>query len=163
MKRNGVRNRLRPSSSLILTSLMDILTVLVLFLLKSFVLEGEAVTPVPGVSLPQSSSQTAPRTGIVIAIFNDSVMLNGEVVATVSKSTAGDDLMITPLAKKLDESREQAQEIARLRGGDKNDAFDGKVSIQGDREINFAILQRVMYTCSASGYDHISLAVIGNS
>lgn len=163
MKRNGVRNRLRPSSSLILTSLMDILTVLVLFLLKSFVLEGEAVTPVPGVSLPQSSSQTAPRSGIVIAIFNDSVMLNGEVVATVSRSTASDDLMITPLAKKLDESREQAQEIARLRGTDTDDAFDGKVSIQGDREINFAILQRVMYTCSASGYDHISLAVLGNS
>ncbi len=163
MKRNGVRNRLRPSSSLILTSLMDILTVLVLFLLKSFVLEGEAVTPVPGVSLPQSSSQTAPRSGIVIAIFNDSVMLNGEVVATVSKSTTSDDLMISPLAKKLDESREQAQEIARLRGGDSKDTFDGTVSIQGDRDINFAILQRVMYTCSASGYDHISLAVLGNS
>ena len=163
MKRNGVRNRLRPSSSLILTSLMDILTVLVLFLLKSFVMEGEAVTPVPGVALPESSSKTAPRAAIVIAIFNDSVMLNGEVVATVSKSVASDDLMITPLAKKLDESREQAQEIARLRGGDADDTFDGKVSIQGDREINFAILQRVMYTCSASGYDHISLAVIGNS
>ena len=44
MKRNQTRNRLRPSSSLILTSLMDILTVLVLFLLKSFVMEGEAVT-----------------------------------------------------------------------------------------------------------------------
>jgi biopolymer transport protein ExbD len=135
----------------------------VLFRLKSFVMEGEAVTPVPGVALPQSSSQTAPRASIVIAIFNDSVMLNGEVVATVSKSVASSELLITPLAKRLDESREQAQEIARLRGGKSEDAFDGKVSIQGDRGINFAILQRVMYTCSASGYDHISLAVIGNS
>lgn len=162
MKHNQRRNRLRPSSSLILTSLMDILTVLVLFLLKSFVLEGEAVTPVPGVSLPQSSSQTAPRASIVIAIFNDSIMMNGEVVATVSKAVSSDDLLITSLAKRLDETREQATEIARLRGSGA-DAFDGKVSIQGDREINFAILQRVMYTCSASGYDHISLAVIGSS
>lgn len=162
MKHNQRRNRLRPQNSLILTSLMDILTVLVLFLLKSFVMEGEAVTPVPGVSLPESSSKTAPRASIVIAIFNDSVMMNGEVVVTVSKSVAGDDLLIMPLAKRLDEAREQTTEIARLRGG-KEDAFDGKVSIQGDRAINFAILQRVMYTCSASGYDHISLAVIGNS
>ena len=66
MKRNGVRNRLRPSNSLILTSLMDILTVLVLFHLKSFVMEGEAVTPMPGVALPESSSKTAPRASIVI-------------------------------------------------------------------------------------------------
>src|SRR6185436_15988542 len=122
MKRNGVRNRLRPSSSLILTSLMDILTVLVLFLLKSFVIEGEAVTPVPGVALPESSSKTPPRASIVIAIFNDSVMLNGEVVATVSKSVASGDLLIRPLAKRLDESREQAQQIARLRGSD-TDSF----------------------------------------
>lgn len=140
---------------------MDILTVLVLFLLKSFVMEGEAVTPVPGVALPESSSKTSPRASIVIAIFNDTVMLNGEAVATVSKSVASNDLLITPLARRLDDSRKQAIEIARLRGG-KDDAFDGKVSIQGDREINFAILQRVMYTCSASGYDHISLAVIGS-
>ena len=141
---------------------MDILTVLVLFLLKSFVIEGEAVTPVPGVALPESSSKTPPHASIVIAIFHDSVMLNGEEVATVSKSVATGDLLITPLAKRLDATREQATEIARLRGS-KDDAFDGKVSIQGDRDINFAILQRVMYTCSASGYDHISLAVIGNS
>jgi len=140
---------------------MDILTVLVLFLLKSFVMEGEAVTPVPGVALPESSSQTAPRSSIVIAIFNDTVMLNGEAVATISKAVGSNDLLITPLAKRLDETREQAQQIARLRGGDAS--FDGKVSIQGDRDINFSILQRVMYTCSSTGYDHISLAVIGNS
>ena len=140
---------------------MDILTVLVLFLLKSFVIEGEAVTPVPGVALPESSSQTAPRSAIVIAIFNDTVMLNGEVVATVSKSVGSDDLLINSLAQRLEETRAQAVEIARLRGA--AEEFDGTVSIQGDREINFAILQRVMYTCSASGYDHISLAVIGSS
>lgn len=161
MRHNKRRARLRPANSLILTSLMDILTVLVLFLLKSFVIEGEVVTPVPGVALPESSSKSAPRASIVIAIFNDSVMLNGEVVATVSKSLTSGDLMITPLARRLEETRDQAVEIARLRGSD--DGFDGKVSIQGDRDINFSILQRVMYTCSASGYEHISLAVIESS
>jgi biopolymer transport protein ExbD len=138
---------------------MDILTVLVLFLLKSFVVDGEVVTPAPGVALPQSSSQTAPRSSIVIAIFDDTVMLNGEVVATVSKETGSGDLLITPLARRLDETRERAAEIARLRGSE----FDGRVSIQGDRDIHFEILQRVMYTCSASGYENISLAVIGSS
>jgi len=37
-----------------LTSLIDIFTVLLLFLLKSLVVGGAAVTPFPGVSLPPS-------------------------------------------------------------------------------------------------------------
>jgi len=161
MRHHAKRNRLKPSNSLILTSLMDILTVLVLFLLKSFVIEGEVISPVPGVSLPESSSNTAPQSSIVIAIFNDSVMLNGEVVASVSRSVSSGDLLIAPLADKLDAARAQSAEIARLRGTPEE--FKGKVSIQGDREIDFAILQRVMYTCSVSGYEQISLAVIGTS
>jgi biopolymer transport protein ExbD len=141
--------------------MMDILTCLLLFVLKSFVMEGDAVTPVPGVNLPESSSQTAPRSTIVIAIFDNTVMMEGEVVATFTKPSASGDLMIEPLARRLDDAREKASEIARLRGDE--DEFVGKVSIQGDRKIHFAILQRVMYTCSASGFEDISLAVIGTS
>lgn len=143
-----------------LTSMMDILTCLLLFVLKSFVMEGDAVTPVPGVNLPESSSQTPPRSTIVIAIFDNTVMMEGEVVATISPG-ASQDLMIEPLARRLDDARKKVAEIARARGS--TDEFIGKVSIQGDRKIHFAILQRVMYTCSASGYEDISLAVIGTS
>jgi biopolymer transport protein ExbD len=141
--------------------MMDILTTLLLFLLKSFVVEGEVIAPVPGVDLPESSSTTAPQASIVVAIFDDTIMMDGEVVARVSKASASGDLLISPLARRLDHARETATEIARLRGG--GEEFQGKVSIQGDREIPFAILQRVMYTCSASGYEEISLAVIGKS
>ncbi len=155
------RSRLRGSNTLILTSLMDILTVLVLFLLKSFVMEGEVITPVPGVALPESSSNTSPQSAIVIAIFNDTVMMNGEVVASVSAAVSSNNLLIAPLATRLDEARETASEIARLRGSPEE--FQGKVAIQGDKEIGFAILQRVMYTCSVSGYEAISLAVLSRS
>jgi biopolymer transport protein ExbD len=144
-----------------LTSMMDILTVLLLFLLKSFVVEGEVITPAPGVHLPESTSKALPQSSIVIAIFDDAVMLDGEVVASISKAEASDDLLIESLAQRLDKARDTATQIARRRGSD--DDFVGKVSIQGDRNIDFAILQRVMYTCSVSGYEDISLAVIGTS
>jgi len=144
-----------------LTSMMDILTVLLLFLLKSFVVEGEVMTPIPGVDLPESTSDTTPRAAVVIAIFDDSVMMDGDVVASVSAAVASPDLLIESLAARLDEARVKAEEIARYRGGE--EVFEGKVSIQGDRDINFAILQRVMFTCTVSGYEDISLAVIGTS
>ena len=142
-----------------LTSMMDILTVLLLFLLKSFVVEGEAITPVPGVNLPESTSKTTARAAVVIAIFGDNVMMDGEVVASVSASVGSDDLLIEGLADRLDAARDRAMEIAERRGED--EPFEGRVAIQGDREIEFAILQRVMYTCSFTGFEDISLAVIG--
>ena len=140
---------------------MDILTVLLLFLLKSFVVEGEVVTPAPGVELPESSSKTQPQAAIVIAIFDDAVMMDGDVITTVSNAVASDDLYIEALAARLDAARARVEEIAQHRGTDED--FVGKISIQGDRDINFEILQRVMYTCSMRGYEDISLAVLGTS
>ena len=144
-----------------MTSMMDILTVLLLFLLKSFVVEGEALTPVPGVNLPESTSETTPQASIVIAIFDDAVMMDGEVVVTISRAVAEDDLFIELLGRRLDAARDKTMEIARRRGVEEE--FRGRVSIQGDRNIDFEILQRVMYTCSMSGFEEISLAVIGTS
>ncbi len=151
----------RRAAPLRLTSLMDILTVLLLFLLKSFVVGGEVVTPVPGVDLPESSSETTPKSAIVIAIFGNNVMMDGELIITVSAAVDADDMYIEALAERLDAAREKIAEIARYRGDDEE--FSGRVAIQGDRDINFEILQRVMYTCSITGFENISLAVIGTS
>ena len=163
MRRRRSR-RLRPRtvhSPLRLTSMMDILTTLLLFLLKSFVVEGEVITPVPGVNLPESSSNTTPQAAVVVAIFNNTIMVDGQVVAEVSRANASGDLLIEPLADRLDEAREHVIEIAKLRGG--NEEFHGRIAIQGDRKIEFDILERVMYTCGYSGYEEISLAVLGTS
>ena len=149
----------RGYAPLRLTSMMDILTVLLLFLLKSFVVEGAAMTPIPGVNLPESTSEGAPQVSVIVAIFDDAVMIDGEVVASVSKAVRSDDLLIDGLADRLEDARDRAVEIARHRGSEEE--FKGRVSVQGDREINFEILQRVMYTCSVSGFENISLAVIG--
>ncbi len=151
----------RGQGGISMTSLMDILTTLLLFVLKSFVVEGEAVTPVPGVTLPESTSHAAAQSAVVIAIFDDVVMMDGEVVATVSKSSRSRDLLIDALADRLDESRRQSIEIAKMRGDTED--FVGRVSIQGDRDIHFAIIQRVMFTCSQSGFENIALAVIESS
>ncbi len=157
-RRNRRTNPRRAQGGITMTSLMDILTTLLLFVLKSFVVEGEALTPVPGVTLPESTSQAAAQSAVVIAIFDDVVMMDGEVVATISKASRSSDLLIDALADRLEASRAQSEEIARLRGD--QEEFVGKVSIQGDRSIHFAIVQRVMFTCSQSGFENISLAVI---
>ncbi len=143
-----------------LTSMMDILTVLLLFLLKSFVVDGEVVTPVPGVDLPESTSEAPPAPALVVAVFDDTIMMDGRVVARVSEAVAAPELYIGTLGEVLAKARDQELDLARRRG---QDEAVGKVAIQGDRDISFEILERVMYTCNQSGFTDISLVVLGAS
>lgn len=140
--------------------MMDILTVLLLFLLKSFVVEGEVISPVPGVNLPESSSDQSPQSALVVAVFDDTIMIDGREVARISDANAQSDLMIGALGEELRRARAQEQDLARRRGTPEQ---PGRIAIQGDQGINFEILERVMHTCNQNGFTDISLAVIGAS
>lgn len=160
-RRRRLVRSMSGGSSLKLTSMMDILTTLLLFLLKSFVAEGEAVTPVAGVTLPESTSQQPPVAALTVAIVDDAILLGGEPVASVRGAVRADGMLIPSLADRLTSTREQVEELARLRGD--AEAFQGKVTIQGDRAIHFDVLQKVMFTCNQTGYDNIALAVLKSS
>jgi biopolymer transport protein ExbD len=140
-----------------LTSMMDILTVLLLFLLKSFVVDAEVMTPPPDVTLPGSSAETAPEESLVIAISADAILLGGQPITTVTEALAHPDLLIPRLDEELDHAWTRMEAIAIRQG---RGAPDAKVTIQGDRDLEFQLLRKVMYTCNASGFDQLSLAVI---
>jgi biopolymer transport protein ExbD len=57
--------------------------------------------------------------------------------------------------------QQQKDEIARLRGAEP--AQHRVATIQGDRDIEFRVLQKVMYTLGQNGYENISLAVLQKS
>jgi len=140
---------------------MDILTTLLLFLLTSFVSGGEAITPPPGVVLPNSTAADSPASSLVIAIDDDSILLGTEPVASIEEALAEPGLLIASLDGRLKGVQRQRAEIAALKGGD---ADAGQpVTIQGDRRIEFRVLEKVMYTLQVNGYGDIALAVLRTS
>jgi len=163
MIRRGRRAR-RPNTGidtrLKLTSMMDILTTLLLFLLKAFVVEGEVVTPPPGLELPQSSAEDAPEASVVVAVSEDAILVSGQPAASVPEALADPDLLIDGLDARLTEARARMEHLAQLKG---TTAPEPKVTIQGDRAIEFRLLEKVMYTCDAAGYGQLALAVIQES
>jgi biopolymer transport protein ExbD len=36
----------------------------------------------------------------------------------------------------------------------------GQITIQGDKDLEYRLLEKVMYTCGAAGFDRMALAVI---
>ena len=159
-RRSRRRTQAKPGA-LRMTSMMDILTTLLLFVLKAFVAGGEVATPPPGLELPASTAENAMVASLVVAIDDDDILVAGERVASVSEVAGSDALLIEPMAAKLDGVWQQLDAIAQHQGS--AEAQARTVTIQGDRNIEFRVLQRVMYTLGQSGFEDIALAVVKNT
>jgi biopolymer transport protein ExbD len=160
LRRRGTRRTpgFRHESGISLTSLMDILTCLLFFVLKSFVAGGEVTAPPPGLDLPRSSAESPMVTSLVVAIDRDAILVGNERIASVTAAEASPQMLIEPLAARLHQASAQIEDLAQRKGGQA--PRHNVVTIQGDENIEFRVLQKVMYTLNQSGFQDIALAVI---
>ena len=157
-RRRRWAGRGHSASGLSLTSLMDILTCLLFFVLKSFVAGGESTVPPPGLTLPSSTADNAQTTSLVVAVEKDAIYVSGERIASVYEVLSDADLVIAPLAARAEAARSQMNALAAQRGV--APAKSHLVTIQGDSDIEFRVLRKVMYTLDRSGFPDIALAVL---
>lgn len=148
MRRMERNNRKGEGLGLNLIPMMDILTVLVLFLLfHSF--NGDL--PEQKIELPSSVIETRPRETLAIVVSPETVMVQGEPV--VNTSELYDDRV-----GKVPQISVRLQEFEREIG---TTAPENKeITLLSDKTIPFKVLKKIMSTCTASGYGRISLAVI---
>jgi biopolymer transport protein TolR len=151
-KRKGSAEFAKPQ----MTSLVDVLTVLVFFLLKNFSSEGDIITPSKNLELPESSAKAKPEVGLTIAITQNHILVEGTPVALVSEEQGRGGTEIPGLSTYLEDKRKQTEAISEF---DKNVVFNGKLTIQGDKKIPYWLLQKVLSTCGENGYSSFALAV----
>ncbi|MBD3392163.1 MAG: biopolymer transporter ExbD [Chitinivibrionales bacterium] len=140
-----------------LTSLIDVMTILLIYLLKSFSSEGEIITVSKDLMLPESSAEKRPEQTVVITVNNSYVLAEDRRVANVDDVLASDELVIPGLYEWLGNRRAMTQKIEEH--SDKVQ-FKGDITIQGDKRIRFRLLKKIMYTCGQQGYNNFSLAVL---
>jgi biopolymer transport protein ExbD len=154
----GHRSQPKPAKVL-LTPLVDSMLILLVFLIKSFDAEGELFTVTEGLQLPISTAQKKPERSLIITIAKEDILVAGEPVALVSETVASPDLIIPGLAAALQKKKELTEMIAQQSTTIK---FKGELIIEGDRAINYALLQKVLYTSGQAGYSNFSFAVMVN-
>lgn len=133
-----------------LTSLVDVMTILLVFLIKSFSVEGNIVTPSADLQLPVSSAEKPARPACTIEISRTEVASEGTVIVPVAEFARADSLVIPALYDWM--------LFQKSKGNDTSGA--GKVLIQADRDLEFNIVKRVMYTCSKAGFSDFSVLVL---
>jgi len=155
-KKKKRRSRLAVTT-LTLTSMMDMFTIILLFLLKSYSAEGDILTADPKLKLPVSTSKEPSKMKLIIQITNEEIMVDGIKVTEIAKNMDDGEFLIKPLFDTLNKNRIKTEFISKNNPSIK---FKGEVLIQGNREIPFSLLEKVMYTSGQAGYSSISLAVI---
>lgn len=153
MKRMA-RNHKKKMPALNLTSLMDVFTILVFFLLVNSS-NSEVLEPPKKITLPDSVVETKPKETAVIIVSQDSVTVQGEVVALVEEIKNSKRDAITGISNKLEELKSNVIGVST-----KAISESREVTILSHKTVPFKVLRKIMSSCTFAGYEKISLAVI---
>ncbi len=152
MKRMS-RNRMAVTS-MNLTSLMDVFTILVFFLLVNSASVEVLETP-KQITLPASVVEEKPRETVVIFISPDEVTVQGKAVVRTADILAMKGQNVAEIGERL---AEVSRSIIGLRT--QAVAENQEITILADRSVPFRVVKKVMSTCTGRGYGRISLAVL---
>ncbi len=151
----AIRLRKVKPGVLSITSLLDILTVLLLFLLKSFAAEGQLLS-VADLILPVSNSDMSLKRNINVIVNAKKIIVEDRTIETdIPAVLESDELLIPSLSKELKYQSERLLHVAEQFGVE----YKGEVTIIADKDIPFKLLKRIMFTASANDFPNILLAV----
>ena len=137
-----------------LTSLMDVFTILVFFLLVNSATTEVLETP-KQIKLPDSVVEEKPRETVVIFVSPEEVTIQGDAVVRVADILATRGQNIEPIGEKL---AALSDNIIGLKTRAVAESLE--VTILADRSVPFHVVKKVMSTCTNRGYGRISLAVL---
>jgi biopolymer transport protein ExbD len=144
---------------LLLTPLVDMFIIVVLFLMANFSATGEVLSMRPDIRLPEAAHPLEMQNLDVPAVIVSAtdVVFETKVVAATQDLIHSDDPSIRLLEEELMTQRKGLE--ARMGVGALGESL-AEINIQADRNIPFAVIKRIMYTCASAGYHNINFAVL---
>jgi biopolymer transport protein ExbD len=144
-----------PICDLNVTPMVDMLTMLVIFLLMSFSASGEMLFITKDIVLPKAYNSVGLDRAPVIAVSAANIALEGSLVMKTADCDERwySDWKLPPVIERL----EKLRKLARQANPDK--AFDGQVIIQSDGLVPFQVIKMVMFSCAQAGYINVNFAV----
>jgi len=136
-----------------LTSLMDVFTILVFFLLVNSG-QSEILDTPKEVKLPESNIESRPHETVVIFVSPEAIVVQGEPVVAMADVVASQG-SIEPISARL-----AALKNTIIGRSTQTIAASQEVTVLADKSIPFEVIKRVLSTCTGQGYTNVSLAVM---
>jgi biopolymer transport protein ExbD len=163
-KKFEMKPRNNSTFQLNITSMTDMFTLLLVFLLQNFSTSSVQIDPVKNLALPTSNSYKNPVDILQVSVSLDEVKVLDKIVAKIlDRNIASADIdpqdsnFILPLFKEL---QEKAKDPKAKKTEDED---NGQIILQADKSLPYQTLRKIMYTASMAGFPHVKLiTVVGN-
>lgn len=152
-KHKQSRTRRVLVAGLMLTSMVDMFSLLVIFLLQSFSNSPEVMTLTKGLTLPASISASAVIDAPVLMVTEAQVLLDQREVGSLTEILTNPARLSAPLKALVDKWKSSHP------GAD----FKGEINLQADRGMPSTAVARVMNILNGHGYGAVHLAVVGSN
>lgn len=156
-------------SHLNITAMMDMMTILLVFMLKQFAVQQASMTMSDQLQLPHSTSTLKPTPSVNVTVTNSSVIIEGDSVVSVrggaldpsSKRDGANGFYVTPIVTTLQKHANRLKKIEELSHG--SSPFDGTMLLLADRSIPYRTLTEVLYSAAEAGFKNYRLVVLSKS
>jgi len=161
MRRRYELPKQKSTFGLNITSMTDMFTILLVFLLQTYSTSDVEIIPEKDMRLPASSSSTNPVESIKLVVSKELVKIDKTKIAEMKNSDfeakdidPNDTNFILPLFNELDK-------IAKDEKLKDNPAVkEGRILLQADSALPYSVLRKVMYTASMAGFPQLKLVTL---
>lgn len=162
IRNRGRRNKREPMD-LDITSLLDILVIMLVFLLKSYNATGIILNIPKEISLPSSNSLDINTQGVVVQVAEGKIWVDDEIVLDKEETTGriydSGGRRIIPLFNILVNKKNLVKQIEKATPEAKK--FSGVVNLIVDKKIKYSDIKKVLYTAAEAGYKSYKFVVLG--
>jgi biopolymer transport protein ExbD len=166
------RRAVEPAS-LNITSMMDMMTIILVFLLKSYSTQDISVAPSEDLELPISTVKKAPEMAVNVIVSKKNIVVDGVPIVGLEKVPDADNpgqsklqipedqrngQLIDSLLDELSKKADTAKDIGKQSGSEEH-AFKGRLLIQCDKKLPFEVLRQVMYTAGQAQFSEFKFVV----
>lgn len=158
----GRRKRGEQDFILNITSLIDTLVIILVFMLMTVGSGSVNLEMASGLTLPWSSNGAELPQGVKLIAKADGIYLDEEKIVMLSNATVPSAITaeagrkIVPLFQRLASLAADSQKQATKSGV----KFEGKVLFQADKAVPLKTIKQVLYTAGRAGFNDFKFAVI---
>ncbi|MBM3325884.1 MAG: hypothetical protein FJY65_02715 [Calditrichaeota bacterium] len=152
----SAKHRKREKGELMLNSMMDMMTIILLFLLKTMGSSGALLRPSPYVELPKAMRDKEPQKGLCILITEQGIFedmeRNPRMLVDTQELTDADNVVLPNLETFLNDQKEFTKRLGK--------PFKGEITIQCGKEVTYDWLLKVINTCGQTEYATLDFVVL---
>ena len=144
-----------------IVAMMDMMTIILVFLLKSYSASSVSVTASEEVRPPVSTTRSTPKDTVAVTITPKSILVGDKKVVELQNSAIPrsvlDGRRVIPLDQAL---RKEVDKLKYIAARNPSAPFNHELSVIGDRKIPYDLLLTVLYTAGQNELENYRFVVI---